>query len=357
MSASVLKLDDFPYSKPGYGKKVAVVAVGSAGCKIANELSKQSKLLEHFLYVTCDDIDIANITSGERILVDAIGKGKESPYNVRGLFAPYLSELRHQIRDSQLVFLIAGLGGTVGSGIAPIVAREACSKDAITVAILVMPFSFEKTKHFFAGGALKQIAKHVDGIIIIDNEELLQKDLAIIDAYAEVNQKVSVSLNKLLGSTEDHEYSVGLNNIVNFVRTKSYSVLCLGDSGSEISEHKQAVINAASHFDNTVDKREASKSIVHLCTEKSIAMTDLISSIGGLSGILGNGTMSIEYGLSANSTTTTTAIIVATGFTKTRFDKFDPVDSILEAAGKANLETGIDEAVEVSTLLYQIERE
>ncbi len=357
MSDSVLKLDDFPYSKPGYGRKVAVVGVGSAGCKIASELSKQSKLLEHFVYITCDDVDIANITRGERILIDAIGRGKNSPYNVRGLSMQRLPELRQHLRDSQLIFVIAGLGGTVGSGIAPLVAKEASAKDAITVAILVMPFNFEKSKHFFAGGALKQISKFAQGVIIIDNDELLERDMAIIDAYAEVNQKIAEALNKLLGSTELHEFSVGLNNVVNFVRTKSYSVLCLGDGGIETSEYRQAVMNAANHFNNTVDKREASKSIVHLCTDKSITMNDLVSSIGGLSGILGSGSMSIEYGLSANSTTMATAIIMATGFTKTKFDNYDPVDRVLRNGNKDAIDSDFDSCVDLRTLLPQMESE
>ena len=53
-----LKLTDFPYSAPGYGRKVAVVCIGSAGCKIGSQLSKESRLLEHFVYISAAMNDI-----------------------------------------------------------------------------------------------------------------------------------------------------------------------------------------------------------------------------------------------------------------------------------------------------------
>jgi cell division protein FtsZ len=354
LSEKITKLTDFPYSNPGYGRKVAVVGVGSAGCKIAAQLSKESKLLEHFVYLTCDDHDVANITKGERILVNVPGGDKYSPYSVRGIAHGKIPEIKQNLADSDIVFIIAGLGGTVGSGLAPLVAREARAKGAVTVAVLVMPYIFEKAKHFFAGCALKQIRDLASGVVVIDNDELLQQDLPIIDAYAAVNQKIALALNKLLGSTQEHEFSLGLNNVVNFVKSNSYSVMCLGDC--QLSEYKQAVMDAAGHFSKIVDVNQASKSLVHLCTEKSITMNELATSIGGLSGVLGSGTMQIEYGLSANSTTMTTAIIMATGFRTTKFDQYDPIDAALKVYA-GNMESDFDSYVQYDDLMTDLEAE
>ncbi|MDH2899681.1 MAG: hypothetical protein PXY39_01795 [archaeon] len=354
MSIGDLKLDDFPYSNPGYGRKVAVVGVGSAGCRIANQLSKESKLLEHFVYVTCDDHDIANITKGEKILIDATLRSKATPYEVRGLAFARVPEIRQQIKDSELVFVISGLGGAVGSGLAPLVAREVREKGAICVAIAVMPFNFERSKHYFAGGALKQLRNYASGVVLIDNDELLEnKKIPAIDAFYLVNQKIAVALNKFLGSTEKHEFSIGLNNVVSFVRTNSYCVLCIGED-IETSECRKAVLNAASHFDRIVDKSEASKSIVHVVGDKSITMNDLVTSIGGLSGILGNGTMQIEYGFSANSESSSAAFIVASGFSSTKFEHYDPVDRALK--NRTCIDLGFDSSLGIEMLLPDIER-
>lgn len=351
MSAGDRKLTDFPHSESGYGRKVAVVGIGSAGCRISNQLSKESKLLEHFVYVTCDDHDVATVNRGEKVLIDAKTSGKNTPFNVRGLAASKLAEIKRHLADSQIVFIIAGLGGTVGSGLAPIIAEVAKENKATTVSILVMPYNFEKPKHYFAGLALKQLRNLSSGVVIIDNDQLLEKEMSVIDAFALVNQKIALALNKLLGSIEQHELSVGLNNVVDFVKTNSYSVLCLGESGNEC---KQAVMNAVSCFDKTVDMREAMKSIVHLCADKSITMKEVVRSIGGLSGVLGNGTMQIEYGLSANSSTVTTAIIMATGFSSTKFDSYDPVDLAMKSSA-GNIDSGLDTSLDVQMLLSNLE--
>ncbi len=354
MSEKITKLTDFPYSNPGYGRKVAVVGVGSAGCKIAAQLSKESKLLEHFVYLSCDDHDIATITKGEKILVSATATGKSSPTHVRGLAHERIPELRQMLSDSDIVFIIAGLGGCDGSGLAPLVAREARSKGAVSVAVLVMPYIFEKPKHFFAGVALRQVRDLATGVIVIDNDELLAQDMPVIDSYALMNQKIALALNKLLGSTEQHEFSIGLNKVVEFVKSNSYSVMCVGDC--QLSEYKQAVMEAAGHFSKIVDTSQASHSLVHLCTEKSITMKDLSASIGGLSGVLGTGSMQIEFGLSANSTTTTTAIIMATGFRTTKFDSYDPIDAALKVFA-GNLEQDLDDSPRYESLLSDLEAE
>lgn len=353
MSIGDLKLDDFPYSNPGYGRKVAVVGVGSAGCRISNQLSKESKLLEHFIYVTCDDHDIANITRGDKVLIDSTTKNKSTPYEVRSLAHSKIGEIRHHLKDSELVFIISGLGGAVGSGLAPLIAREVKETGAYAVAVLVMPFSFEKSKHYFAGGALKQLRDYASGVILIDNDELLEdKAMPAIDAFSLVNEKIALALNKLLGSTEQHEFAVGLNKVVSFVRSNSYSVLCIGED-RETHECRSAVINAASHFDKIVDKTEASRSIVHISAGKSLTMNELVTSIGGLSGILGNGTMQIEYGFSANSTSQNAAFIMATGFSSTKFDNYDPVDRAIRS--RTNMEVGFDEGLGVELLLSDME--
>jgi cell division protein FtsZ len=347
-------LQEYPYSHPGYGKKVAVVAVGTAGSKVAAQLSKQSRLLEHYLYVTCDEADVANVTKGEFVLIDALVTGKSSPYALRGLAEERVNEIRQHLKESKLVFVISGLGGTVGSGIAPWIVREAIQMNIMTVAIVLMPFAFEKQKHFFAGSALKRIRAMAHGVILIDNDEFAKQP--VVDANAEINEKIALALNKLLGSSEEREITVALNNVVNFLRSNSYSVLCVDDSGQEAKEYSKAVMNAASHFGKTVDTSEACKSIVHLCTGESISMNELVSSIGCLSSRLGNGTMSIEYGLSTGLTNTTTAVIMATGFSKTKFDNYDPIDAVLGKTGKNNLEgQDLDSSVNCQFILQNLE--
>jgi cell division protein FtsZ len=345
LSDRFTRLTDFPFASPGYGRNIAVVGIGSAGCRIACQLSKESKLLEHFVYVTCDNSDVANVFKGDKVLIDANGK---SPSLVRGSTLRSLPEIKRSLSDARVVLLIAGLGGATGSGIAPLVAREAIPKDAVTVAVLLMPFNYEKSKHYFAGVALRQLRSSVSGLILVDNDKLLAEKLPILDAFSLVNQEIAFAFNKLLGSGQERELSIGLKNVVNFASSNTYSVLSLGRS--DISQFRQAVLNAVEGFDGTVDKSQAAKSLVHLCADSSVTFTDVVSSVGPLSGVLGNGTMQIEYGLSANSSVHSTAIIVASGFSTTKYDSYDPLRC-------TNLEEDLDCVTGYESLLSNLETE
>ena len=80
----------------------------------------------------------------------------------------------------------------------------------------------------------------------------------------------------------------------------------------------------------------------------------MISSIGRLSGLLGSGEMQIEYGFSANSTTKTTAIIMATVFKSTKFDRYDPIDHALKRYA-GNIESGMDSSFGIESQLPDLE--
>jgi cell division protein FtsZ len=350
MSAGDRKLDEFPYSEPGFGRKVAVVGIGSCGCRITNEISKGSRLIEHCLYVSCDDQDVANISRGEKVLVDVTSSGKGTPFNLRGVGRKIIPEMKRQLVDSQIVIIIAGLGGSVGSGLAPLVAQIAKENQSTIVSILVMPYAFEKPKHYFAGLALRQMRDLSSGVIIVDNDQLYESEIPAIEANAIVNEKIALALNKLLGSGEQQELCIGLNNVVDFVKTNSYSVLSLGESEAGC---RLAVTDAVTKFDKTVNSIEAMKSLVHICTDNSITMKEVALSIGGLSGVLGNGTMQVEYGLSVNSSTLTTAAIVATGFSGTKYDEFDPVGKAIKSAW--NMDTEPDSSLDLQLGIQNLE--
>ena len=359
LSDVILSLDNFPFSSLGFGRKVAIVGVGSAGCRITHQLSMENRLIEHLVYLSCDEEDLASITRGERILVDVTQSGKASPYVVRGMASTKMPEIKNAIADSKIVFIIAGLGGNVGSGLAPLVAKAASEAKAVCVGLMIMPYNFESSKHFFAGSALGQIRKYASGVIVIDSDELLESKLPLIDMYADLNQRIALALSKLLGSAGPNEFCVGLNSVVNFVKNEKYSVLCIGESPEKPNEYREAVMRTAKRFDKTVDCSQASKSIVHLCADESITMKDLVTSIGGLSGVLGNGTMQVEYGLSSKTScaTSRTAIIMATGFQTTKFDRYDPLEYVLSSVS-SNLDEDMDSSVFLeSPLLGDMERE
>jgi cell division protein FtsZ len=74
-----------------------------------------------------------------------------------------------------MVFITAGMGGGTGTGSAPIVAEVAKKQGALTVGIVTLPFAMEGNRRFEnAMGGIEQLQEHVDTLIVIPNDKLLQ---------------------------------------------------------------------------------------------------------------------------------------------------------------------------------------
>jgi Tubulin/FtsZ family, GTPase domain len=181
----------------------------------------------NFVYVTCDPEDIANVTAGKKILIDVSKENERSPSKIRGVAFSHLDRIKEALQGAHVAFVIVGLGGSAGSGLAPLVAECAKQVHSMVVGIVSMPFTFEKHKYFFAGCALRQLKEHSDGIMRIENNTLLNANKPLIDANADLNEGLSLTLNTLLVPVERDGTSNGVLNIVDFIKANPYSVLRL----------------------------------------------------------------------------------------------------------------------------------
>ena len=102
------------------------------------------------------------------------------------------SDIRKQLRQVDLLVLVAGLGGGTGSGAVPVITRIAREAGALVLAMVAMPFAFEGRKIAkVAEESLKRIRTHADAIIRIPNERLLDRadaDLPVEQAFARSHQ-------------------------------------------------------------------------------------------------------------------------------------------------------------------------
>lgn len=79
------------------------------------------------------------------------------------------------VQGADLVFVTAGMGGGTGSGAAPIVAECAKEAGALTVGVVTKPFGFEgKRRLQQAQKAILEMKDHVDTLIVVSNDKLLQ---------------------------------------------------------------------------------------------------------------------------------------------------------------------------------------
>jgi cell division protein FtsZ len=78
------------------------------------------------------------------------------------------------IGGADMLFLTAGMGGGTGTGAAPVVANIAKELGILTVAVVTRPFAFEGKRQEIAKHGIEALAQHVDSLIVVPNEKLLQ---------------------------------------------------------------------------------------------------------------------------------------------------------------------------------------
>ena len=153
--------------------------------------------------------------------------------------------LTNMITGADMVFIAVGMGGGTGTGAAPVIAEIAKSQGALTVGIVTKPFSFEGRKRSgYAEQGIKELAKHVDSLIIIQNDKLLKvlpKNVKFSEAFGVAND---VLRNAVLGIT-DMITSEGLVNVDFADVKKVMSEMGRAMMGTGIAEGENRAENAA----------------------------------------------------------------------------------------------------------------
>ena len=95
------------------------------------------------------------------------------------------------LSGADMVFVTAGMGGGTGTGAAPVVAEIAKELGILTVAVVTRPFSFEgKKRSVIADEGMRELQQHVDSLITIPNEKLLDvlgKSASLLEAFKAAN--------------------------------------------------------------------------------------------------------------------------------------------------------------------------
>lgn len=98
--------------------------------------------------------------------------------------------LSDSLEGADMVFITAGMGGGTGTGAAPVIAQLAKEMGILTVAVVSRPFMFEgKRRADVADAGIEELTEHVDSLITISNQKLLEvDDVPITSAFSMANE-------------------------------------------------------------------------------------------------------------------------------------------------------------------------
>ncbi len=171
--------------------KIKVIGVGGAGGNAVNRMISDGLEDVEFITLNTDAAALeANhaprrIQIGEK-LTGGLGAGA-NPEVGKAAAEETRDEISAQLDNTEMVFIAAGMGGGTGTGAAGVVAEIAKEKGALTVAVVTKPFLFEgKVRDRNAKYGIDELRKHVDSIIVVENQKLLaiaDPDTTIMDSF------------------------------------------------------------------------------------------------------------------------------------------------------------------------------
>lgn len=159
--------------------KIKVVGVGGGGGNAVDNMILSSLQGVTFISANTDVQALRRSKSEHKIqLGSKLTKGLGAGANPRiGCEAALesIEQIREYISDSDMVFVTAGMGGGTGTGAAPVIAQTAKELGILTVGVATKPFFFEGKKRLESAEAgIEEFRKHVDSLITIPNDRLLQ---------------------------------------------------------------------------------------------------------------------------------------------------------------------------------------
>ncbi len=159
--------------------KIKVIGVGGAGNNAVNRLIESGLKSAEYYVVNTDNQALARSKTSNRIqigvkLTKGLGAGAD-PNVGRAAAEENQEEIKQALKNTDLLFITAGMGGGTGTGAAPVIARIAKEMKILTVAVVTLPFNFEaKRRMDNALSGVEELRKSVDSLITIPNDKIRQ---------------------------------------------------------------------------------------------------------------------------------------------------------------------------------------
>jgi len=172
---------------------IKVIGVGGGGGNAIDRMIKNDVKGVSFVAINTD-AQVLKVSKAEtrvqigKYLTRGLGAGAKAEVG-RDAALESIDEIEEVLKDADMVFITAGMGGGTGTGAAPVIAQKAKELGCLTIGIVTKPFSFEGPARMQAAiYGLEELKPHVDTLIVIPNEKLLDVSgptTQLLDAFRE----------------------------------------------------------------------------------------------------------------------------------------------------------------------------
>ena len=181
---------------------IKVIGVGGGGGNAVNHMYREG--IHDVTFVLCNtDAQALNdspVPVHLQLGKEGLGAGNR-PERARQAAMESIEDIKRMLDDgTKMAFITAGMGGGTGTGAAPVIAQVSKEMGILTVGIVTIPFKFEGPKKIDqALDGVEEMAKHVDALLVINNERLreIYPELTLLDAFGKADDTLSVAAKSI----------------------------------------------------------------------------------------------------------------------------------------------------------------
>lgn len=259
--------------------KILVVGIGGAGNNSISRLQAIGVKGATTIAVNTDQAHLKIINADKKILI-----GKQL---TRGLGAggyPAVGEqcaelasdvLEENIKDADLVFILAGMGGGTGTGASPVIAKVAKKAGAVVISIVSIPFSVERHRNVQALEGVNKLTRMADSVVVMENERLLKyaPRLPLGQAFSVMDQLVSEVVKGITETiTQVSEVNLDYADVKTIMTHGGLSMMLYGEGDGNPDEVVKEMLN---HPLLNVDYKGANGALVHITAGPDFSLTDM----------------------------------------------------------------------------------
>lgn len=238
------------FGEPAKEKSIIkVIGVGGGGSNAVNHMYREGIHDVNFVVCNTDSkaLNDSPVPVHLQLGREGLGAGNR-PEKAREAAEESIEEIKALFNDgTKMAFITAGMGGGTGTGAGPIVARVSKEMGVLTVGIVTIPFKFEGDKKIDrALDGVDEMAKHVDALLVINNERLLDvySGLSLMEGFSKADDTLSVAAKSIAEIITMHGViNLDFNDVKTILKDGGVAIMSTGEAEGE-DRVKKAINNA-----------------------------------------------------------------------------------------------------------------
>ena len=228
---------------------IKVIGVGGGGGNAVNHMYREG--IHDVTFVLCNtDAQALNdspVPVHLQLGDEGLGAGNR-PERARQAAEDTSEDIKNMLNDgTKMAFITAGMGGGTGTGAAPVIARISKELGILTVGIVTIPFRFEGAKKIDqALDGVEEMAKHVDALLVINNERLreIYPELSLLNGFRKADDTLSVAAKSIAEIITVHGImNLDFNDVKTVLKDGGVAIMSTGYGAGE-GRVKQAIEDA-----------------------------------------------------------------------------------------------------------------